>query len=131
MEHIIWPNGKRIILLAHGRIANLNCSHIPSFVSSITTTTQVMALIELFKAPPGRYKSDVYLLPKKMGNFFLWKDSFNSTLKINGLILFFLDEYVASLHLDSFDAHLTVLTEEQEKYMGISKGGPFKPNYYR
>lgn len=45
--------------------------------------------------------------------------------------LYFSDEYVASLHLASFDAHLTILTEEQEKYMGISKSGPFKPNYYR
>nr|XP_027194937.1 S-adenosylhomocysteine hydrolase-like protein 1 [Dermatophagoides pteronyssinus] len=107
VDHIIWPNGKRLILLGQGRIANLSCSHMPSFVASITCTTQVMALIELYKAPAGRYKSDVYLLPKKM------------------------DEYVASLHLASFNAHLTVLTEEQEKYMGISKSGPFKPNYYR
>ncbi|OTF74417.1 adenosylhomocysteinase 3-like protein [Euroglyphus maynei] len=107
VDHIVWPNGKRLILLGQGRIANLSCSHMPSFVASITCTTQVMALIELYKAPQGRYKSDVYLLPKKM------------------------DEYVASLHLASFNAHLTVLTEEQEKYMGISKSGPFKPNYYR
>ncbi|KAH9520681.1 S-adenosylhomocysteine hydrolase-like protein 1 [Dermatophagoides farinae] len=101
VDHIIWPNGKRLILLGQGRIANLSCSHMPSFVASITCTTQVMALIELYKAPSGRYKSDVYLLPKKM------------------------DEYVASLHLASFDAHLTILTEEQEKYMDIENYGFF------
>uniref|UniRef100_A0A3Q4GQG0 Adenosylhomocysteinase-like 1 n=1 Tax=Neolamprologus brichardi TaxID=32507 RepID=A0A3Q4GQG0_NEOBR len=79
---------------------------------SITTTTTnisdpALALIELFNAPEGRYKQDVYLLPKKM------------------------DEYVASLHLPNFDAHLTELTDEQAKYMGLNKNGPFKPNYYR
>uniref|UniRef100_A0A8C2Q7W0 Adenosylhomocysteinase like 2a n=1 Tax=Cyprinus carpio TaxID=7962 RepID=A0A8C2Q7W0_CYPCA len=68
---------------------------------------KALALIELFNAPEGRYKQDVYLLPKK------------------------LDEYVASLHLHTFDAHLTELTDEQAKYMGLSKNGPFKPSYYR
>lgn len=86
---------------------NLSCSSIPSFVVSVTSATQALALIELFNAPPGRYKSDVYLLPKKM------------------------DEYVASLHLPTFDAHLTELSDEQAKYMGLNKAGPFKPNYYR
>uniref|UniRef100_A0A673I4K8 Putative adenosylhomocysteinase 2 n=1 Tax=Sinocyclocheilus rhinocerous TaxID=307959 RepID=A0A673I4K8_9TELE len=66
-----------------------------------------LALIELYNAPEGRYKQDVYLLPKKM------------------------DEYVASLHLPNFDAHLTELSDEQAKYMGLNKNGPFKPNYYR
>lgn len=107
VDHIIWPDGKRIVLLAEGRLVNLSCSSLPSFVVSITAATQALALIELFNAPHGRYKSDVYLLPKKM------------------------DEYVASLHLPTFDAHLTELTDDQAKYMGLSKAGPFKPNYYR
>jgi len=107
VDHIIWPDGKRIVLLAEGRLINLSCSSIPSFVVSITSATQALALIELFNAPATRYKQDVYLLPKKM------------------------DEYVANLHLTSFDAHLTELTDEQAKYLGICKTGPFKPNYYR
>jgi len=107
VDHIIWPDGKRIILLAEGRLVNLSCSSVPSFVVSITASTQALALIELFNAPPGRYKQDVYLLPKKM------------------------DEYVALLHLPTFDAHLTELSDEQAKYLGLSKTGPFKPNYYR
>ncbi|XP_046991738.1 adenosylhomocysteinase-like 1 isoform X1 [Schistocerca americana] len=107
VDHVIWPDGKRIVLLAEGRLVNLSCSSLPSFVVSITSATQALALIELFNAPHGRYKSDVYLLPKKM------------------------DEYVASLHLPTFDAHLTELSDEQAKYMGLNKAGPFKPNYYR
>lgn len=109
VDHIIWPgpDGKRIILLAEGRLVNLSCSSVSSFVASITAATQALALIELFNAPPGRYKADVYLLPKKM------------------------DEYVASLHLPTLDAHLTELTDEQARYMGLNKAGPFKPNYYR
>jgi len=71
------------------------------------------ALLKIYYGPSlkvivcFRYKSDVYLLPKKM------------------------DEYVASLHLPAFDAHLTELTDDQARYMGLSKAGPFKPNYYR
>lgn len=107
VDHVIWPDGKRIVLLAEGRLVNLSCSSLPSFVVSITACTQALALIELFNAPAGRYKSDVYLLPKKM------------------------DEYVASLHLPTFDAHLTELSDEQAKYMGLNKAGPFKPSYYR
>uniref|UniRef100_A0A8C9W5Q9 Adenosylhomocysteinase like 2 n=1 Tax=Scleropages formosus TaxID=113540 RepID=A0A8C9W5Q9_SCLFO len=103
VDHVIWPDGKRIVLLAEVR-------H-PLILSSVTTLTllspQALALIELYNAPEGRYKQDVYLLPKKM------------------------DEYVASLHLPTFDAHLTELTEEQAKYLGLNKNGPFKPNYYR
>ncbi|XP_026685788.1 putative adenosylhomocysteinase 2 [Diaphorina citri] len=106
VDHVIWPDGKRIVLLAEGRLVNLSCSSLPSFVVSITACTQALALIELFNAPSGRYKSDVYLLPKKM------------------------DEYVASLHLPTFDAHLTELSDEQAKYMGLNKAGPFKPSYY-
>uniref|UniRef100_A0A6Q2XTV6 S-adenosyl-L-homocysteine hydrolase NAD binding domain-containing protein n=1 Tax=Esox lucius TaxID=8010 RepID=A0A6Q2XTV6_ESOLU len=107
VDHVIWPDGKRVILLAEGRLLNLSCSTVPTFVLSITATTQALALIELYNAPEGRYKQDVYLLPKKM------------------------DEYVASLHLPTFDAHLTELSEEQAKYLGLNKNGPFKPNYYR
>lgn len=72
VDHIIWPDGKRIILLAEGRLVNLSCSSVPSFVVSITSATQALALIELYNAPLGRYKSDVYLLPKKMGEFFFF-----------------------------------------------------------
>jgi adenosylhomocysteinase len=107
VDHVIWPDGRRVVLVAEGRLVNLSCSRIPSFVVSITATTQALALMELFNAPLGRYKSDVYLLPKK------------------------LDEYVASLHLKTLDAHLTELTDEQAQYMGLNKAGPFKPNYYR
>ncbi|CAF0872025.1 unnamed protein product [Adineta steineri] len=107
VDHVIWSSGKRIVLIAEGRIMNLCCSSVPSFVVSITACTQALALIELYTAPPNRYKCDVYLLPKKM------------------------DEYVASLHLPAFDAHLTELSDEQCKYLGINKAGPFKPNYYR
>ncbi|XP_056137943.1 putative adenosylhomocysteinase 3 isoform X3 [Lampris incognitus] len=107
VDHVIWPDGKRIALLAEGRLLNLSCSTMPTFVLSITATTQALALIELYNAPEGRYKQDVYLLPKKM------------------------DEYVASLHLPTFDAHLTELSDEQAKYLGLNKYGPFKPNYYR
>uniref|UniRef100_A0A3B5N1C3 S-adenosyl-L-homocysteine hydrolase NAD binding domain-containing protein n=1 Tax=Xiphophorus couchianus TaxID=32473 RepID=A0A3B5N1C3_9TELE len=107
VDHIIWPDGKRVVLLAEGRLLNLSCSTVPSFVLSVTAATQALALIELYNAPAGRYKQDVYLLPKKM------------------------DEYVASLHLPMFDAHVTELTDEQAQYLGISKHGPFKPNYYR
>ncbi|XP_051548876.1 S-adenosylhomocysteine hydrolase-like protein 1 isoform X2 [Myxocyprinus asiaticus] len=107
VDHIIWPDGKRIVLIAEGRVLNLSCSTVPIYVLSITATTQALALIELFNAPEGRYKQDVYLLPKK------------------------LDEYVAYLHLQTFDAHLTELTNDQAKYLGLSKYGPFKPSYYR
>ncbi|KAM6936815.1 S-adenosylhomocysteine hydrolase-like protein 1 [Xenentodon cancila] len=107
VDHIIWPDGKRVTLLAEGRLLNLTCSPVPSFVLSVTATTQALALIELYNAPKGRYKQDVYLLPKKM------------------------DEYVSSLHLPIFDAQLTELTDHQAKYLGISKHGPFKPSYYR
>uniref|UniRef100_A0A8C5E9E4 S-adenosylhomocysteine hydrolase-like protein 1 n=1 Tax=Gouania willdenowi TaxID=441366 RepID=A0A8C5E9E4_GOUWI len=67
VDHVIWPDGKRVILLAEGRLLNLSCSTVPTFVLSITATTQALALIELYNAPEGRYKQDVYLLPKKMG----------------------------------------------------------------
>ncbi|XP_044198994.1 adenosylhomocysteinase like 2b isoform X3 [Thunnus albacares] len=68
VDHVIWPDGKRIVLLAEGRLLNLSCSTVPTFVLSITATTQALALIELYNAPEGRYKQDVYLLPKKMAH---------------------------------------------------------------
>lgn len=70
VDHIIWPDGRMIILLAEGRLVNLSCSTISSFVVSVASSTQALALIELYSAP-GRYKSDVYLLPKKMGKSLL------------------------------------------------------------
>lgn len=107
VDHIVWPNGKRIVLLAEGRLANLGYCSTPSFVVSVTVTTEALALIDLFKAPTGYYGNDIYLLPKKV------------------------DEYVVSLHLSKFDAHLTNLSEEQAKYLGLSTQGPFKTNHYR
>lgn len=67
VDHIIFPDGKRIVLLAEGRLVNLSCSSVPSFCASITAATQALALIELYNAQPGRYKCDVYLLSRKMG----------------------------------------------------------------
>ena len=96
-----------MVLIAEGHLINLCCLSIPSFVVSVNSVTQVLALIELHSAPAGRYKNEVYLLPKK------------------------LDEYVANLHLSPFDANLTELTDEQAKYMGLNKSGPFKPQFYR
>ncbi|EDV25355.1 uncharacterized protein TRIADDRAFT_24527 [Trichoplax adhaerens] len=107
VDHIVWPDGRRIVLIAEGRLANLTCSNVPSFVVSITACTQMLALIELFKAQPNKYKGDVYLLPKKM------------------------DEYVASLHLAGFEAQVTELSDDQCQYLGVARNGPFKPNYYR
>jgi len=107
VDHIFWPDGKHIVLLAKGRLANHCCSSIPSFIISITATAQALALIELFKAPPTRYKPDVYLLPKKM------------------------DEYVASLHLTIFNGHLTELTKEQASFLNINRTGPFKTQHYK
>lgn len=107
VDHVIWLDGKRIVLIAKGRLANLSCSTVPSIVVSVSACTQALALIELYNAPSGRYKNDVYLLPKKM------------------------DEYVATLHLPLFNGRLTELTDDQAKYLGVSKHGPFKPSNYR
>ena len=107
VDHIIWPNGKRLILVAEGRLASLACASLPSFQISVNAATSTLALIELYSAPKGRYKSDVYLLPKRM------------------------DEYAANLHLSGFDAKLTEMTSEQASYMGVSKTGPFKTQFYR
>ena len=107
VDHIIFPDGKRIILLAEGRLVNLGCAtgH-PSFVMSNSFTNQVLAQIELWQNV-GDYKKEVYVLPKH------------------------LDEKVARLHLDRIDAKLTELSKEQAEYIGVEKDGPYKPDYYR
>ncbi|MEQ8206768.1 MAG: adenosylhomocysteinase [Woeseia sp.] len=107
VDHIIFPNGKRIILLAEGRLVNLGCGtgH-PSFVMSNSFTNQVLAQIELW-ANADNYKNEVYVLPKH------------------------LDEKVARLHLARIGANLTELTDEQADYIGVSQDGPFKPEHYR
>ncbi len=107
VDHIIFPDGKRIILLAEGRLVNLGCAtgH-PSFVMSNSFTNQTLAQIELF-CHGERYENKVYVLPKH------------------------LDEKVARLHLKKIGAHLTELTNEQAAYIGIPKEGPYKPSHYR
>ncbi len=107
VDHVIFPDGKRIILLAEGRLVNLGCAtgH-PSFVMSNSFTNQVLAQIELFRGEQN-YKKRVYVLPKH------------------------LDEEVARLHLAKIDAQLTELTEEQASYIGVAVTGPYKPEHYR
>ena len=107
VDHVIFPDGKRIIVLAQGRLVNLGCAtgH-PSFVMSNSFTNQVLAQIELF-AHGDRYEHRVYVLPQA------------------------LDEKVARLHLERIGAKLTVMTPEQERYLGIPASGPFKPEHYR
>jgi adenosylhomocysteinase len=107
VDQIIFPDGKRITLLAQGRLVNLGCAtgH-PSFVMSASFTNQVLAQIELWKHG-DRYKNEVYLLPKH------------------------LDEKVARLHLQRIGADLTTLSAEQADYIGVPVGGPYKPDYYR
>ncbi len=107
VDHVIFPDGKRIIVLAQGRLVNLGCGtgH-PSFVMSNSFTNQVLAQIELF-AHGGKYEHRVYVLPKS------------------------LDEKVARLHLDRIGAKLTTMTAEQQRYLGIPAAGPFKPDHYR
>ncbi|MCE4061092.1 S-adenosyl-L-homocysteine hydrolase [Pandoraea anapnoica] len=107
VDHIIFPDGKRIILLAEGRLVNLGCAtgH-PSFVMSNSFTNQTLAQIELF-VHGAKYKNSVYVLPKH------------------------LDEKVARLHLGRIGAELTVLSDDQAKYISVDKNGPFKPSHYR
>ena len=107
VDHIVFPDGKRIILLAEGRLINLGCAtgH-PSFVMSNSFTNQTLAQIELWNNP-DQYQNKVYVLPKK------------------------LDEMVARLHLEKIGAKLTLLTDEQADYIGVSPQGPYKPEYYR
>ncbi|MBF0124356.1 MAG: adenosylhomocysteinase [Magnetococcales bacterium] len=107
VDHVIFPDGKRLIVLAEGRLVNLGCAtgH-PSFVMSNSFTNQVLAQIELWNNP-GKYPVNVYVLPKH------------------------LDEKVARLHLDKLGAHITRLTAKQAAYIGVSVDGPFKPEIYR
>jgi adenosylhomocysteinase len=108
VDHVIWPTGKRIILLARGRLVNLGCAtgH-PSFVMSNSFTNQVIAQIDLF-TNAQRYKSgEVYVLPKH------------------------LDEEVARLHLNQIGAELTELREDQAQYIGVPVQGPYKSDTYR
>jgi len=107
VDHIIFPDGKRIILLAEGRLVNLGCAtgH-PSFVMSNSFTNQVLAQIELFTKPEA-YPVGVYVLPKH------------------------LDEEVARLHLSKIGARLTTLSDKQSAYIGVPVDGPYKPNHYR
>ncbi len=107
VDHVIFPDGKRLIVLAEGRLVNLGCAtgH-PSFVMSASFTNQVMAQIELWNNP-GRYPVGVYILPKS------------------------LDEKVARLHLKRIGVHLTTLTEKQAQYLNLDAMGPYKPEHYR
>ena len=107
VDHVLFDDGKRITVLAEGRLVNLGCAtgH-PSFVMSNSFTNQVLAQIELWQNPKN-YARQVYVLPKH------------------------LDEKVAKLHLEKLGVSLTELTNEQSDYLGIAKDGPFKPDHYR
>jgi len=107
VDHIIFPDGKRLILLAEGRLVNLGCAtgH-PSFVMSASFTNQVLAQMELWKNG-DQYENSVFVLPKH------------------------LDEKVARLHLDRIGARLTEMSDEQARYVNMSKDGPYKPDHYR
>jgi len=107
VDHIIFPDGKRIILLAEGRLVNLGCAtgH-PSFVMSNSFSNQVLAQIELY-GNTGGYENRVYMLPKK------------------------LDEEVARLHLEKIGANLSTLSQQQADYIGVPVEGPFKAEFYR
>ncbi len=107
VDHVIFPDGKRIILLAEGRLVNLGCANgHPSFVMSCSFTNQVLAQIELFNNHE-KYENKVYMLPKK------------------------LDEEVARLHVEHLGGKLTRLTPEQAAYIGVPIDGPYKPEHYR
>ncbi len=107
VDHIIFPDGKRIILLAEGRLVNLGCGtgH-PSYVMSSSFANQTIAQIEIW-SNPGKYPIGVYVLPKH------------------------LDEKVARLQLKKLNAQLTELSDQQARYIGVSKQGPYKPDQYR
>jgi adenosylhomocysteinase len=108
VDHVIFPDGKRIILLAKGRLVNLGCGtgH-PSYVMSSSFANQTLAQIELFTKPDAYQAGKVYVLPKH------------------------LDEKVARLQLSKLGAQLTVLTDAQAAYIGVKKEGPYKPDTYR
>ena len=107
VDHVIFPDGKRIILLAEGRLVNLGCGtgH-PSYVMSSSFANQTIAQIEIW-SNPGKYPIGVYVLPKH------------------------LDEKVARLQLKKLNAQLTELSDQQARYIGVSKQGPYKPDQYR
>jgi adenosylhomocysteinase len=107
VDHVLMPGGKRIIVLAEGRLVNLGCAtgH-PSFVMSSSFSNQVLAQIELYGSR-DKYQNKVYVLPKK------------------------LDERVARLHLRKLGAELTLLNEAQCRYIGVDIDGPYKPDHYR
>ena len=107
VDHVIFPDGRRLILLAEGRLVNLGCAtgH-PSYVMSSSFANQTLAQIELY-GNPDKYPVGVYVLPKH------------------------LDEKVARLQLTKFDAELTTLTEAQARYIGVDKTGPYKSDQYR
>jgi len=107
VDHIIFPGGKRIILLAEGRLVNLGCGtgH-PSYVMSSSFSNQVIAQIELY-TQTEKYPIGVYVLPKH------------------------LDEKVARLQLAKLGAQLTELTDAQARYIGVDRDGPYKPEHYR
>lgn len=107
VDKFVLPNGRALVVLARGRLVNLGCGtgH-PSFVMSSSFTNQTMAQIALW-TEPKKYPLGVHVLPKK------------------------LDEKVAALHLDKLGVKLTKLTDDQAKYMGLAKEGPFKPEHYR
>jgi adenosylhomocysteinase len=107
VDEIVFPDGKRLIVLAEGRLVNLGCAtgH-PSFVMSASFTNQVLAQIELWQHP-DKYQRQVYVLPKH------------------------LDEKVAALHLAKVGAKLTKLSQSQASYLGVAPSGPFKPDQYR
>lgn len=108
VDHIIFPDGKRVILLAKGRLVNLGCAtgH-PSFVMSASFTNQTIAQIELFTRGDNYASGKVYVLPKQ------------------------LDEKVARLHLKKLGVQLTELSQKQADYIGVPAAGPFKPDHYR
>ena len=108
VDHVIFPDGKRIIMLAKGRLVNLGCGtgH-PSYVMSSSFANQTIAQIELFTRPDAYESGKVYVLPKH------------------------LDEKVARLQLVTLNAQLTELSDEQAAYIGVSKQGPYKPDTYR
>lgn len=107
VDHVIFPDGKKIIVLAKGRLVNLGCAtgH-PSFVMSASFTNQVLAQMEFFKRG-DKYENKVYVLPKK------------------------LDEKVARLHLNKIGINLTKLSQEQADYINVPVEGPYKPDHYR
>jgi len=105
VDHFVFPDGRKLIVLARGRLVNLGCAtgH-PSFVMSSSFTNQTLAQMALFNE---KFSLGVHMLPKK------------------------LDEKVARLHLNKLGVRLTMLTDKQSNYLGIPLDGPFKPDHYR